>query len=80
MVENAKCPTCYNKRTVNCPCCAGRGWVEISLVPPRLSKAYTCVDCSGLGKIPCPKCRPAQKDAHLRAVNVDKTRLRFGHV
>lgn len=78
MVENAKCPKCHNKRTVTCPCCAGRGWVVSGLVPPQLSKAYTCADCSGFGEIPCPTCRPAQKDSFPQKVRVKRTRLRFG--
>ena len=79
MAGNVQCPTCHNKRTVTCPCCQGKGWVAGGSTPQRLSKAYSCVDCSGIGEIPCPACRPTQKDLHIRNIRVENARLRFGH-
>jgi DnaJ-class molecular chaperone len=80
MAETTECPSCHNKRTVICPCCSGKGWVEVSPFPPRLGKAYTCLDCAGLGEIPCPGCGRKKDRILFGNIQMNKTRPGFGRV
>ena len=80
MAESASCPTCQNKRTIPCPCCSGKGWVEPSLYPPHTGKLYICVDCAGSGEIPCPRCSAKEKIRHESDARAGEVRRRFGYV
>ena len=78
MKTNGKCPTCQNKRVVPCSCCEGRGWVKNIAMPPRLGKAYACIDCAGNGEIACPRCRPTKSITTTQEVRVRNARPQFG--
>lgn len=76
MAETASCPSCKNKLTIPCLGCSGRGVVGPSPYPPYLGKLYTCIDCTGSGEIPCPRCNPNERnDVRVRAA-----RPSFGHI
>lgn len=78
MAEKTKCPSCQNKRTIECPCCSGKGCVAVSLFPPQMGKIYICADCVGAGKIPCPTCAIVIDTKHSRSMRLREIQLYFG--
>jgi hypothetical protein len=77
MAEKATCPSCKNRRTIECPCCLGRGNILMPHFTPHLGKFYTCVDCTGSGKVPCPVCAPKKETKHPIRARQHEIKLRF---
>jgi len=77
MTKEPICPNCRNNRAVTCLCCDGIETVTNGLAASNISKVYICADCMGEGQVPCPRCRPVQRDIQEREIPVKGSRLGY---
>jgi len=55
-MKPARCHYCRGKGALKCPYCKGRDAITCGVCFGETRKLKPCIDCVGVGKLPCPGC------------------------